>query len=125
MSPTAIVHAIIENAALAIELFATLLVVVTIAVATISYVSSLLRGAPDMRARYVAYKTRLGRALLLCLEILVAADIIRTVTLDTTLVAVLALGLLVVIRTFLSWSLILEVEGHWPWRSPAPPDTGT
>jgi uncharacterized membrane protein len=66
---------------------------------------------------YERYKRSLGRALLLCLEILVAADIIRTVALDSTFQSVLALGLLVVVRTFLSWSLILEVEGRWPWRS--------
>jgi uncharacterized membrane protein len=51
------------------------------------------------------------------LEILVAADIIRTVVLEPTLTNVLVLGLLVLIRTFLSWALILEIEGRWPWQS--------
>ncbi len=67
-------------------------------------------------AHYRQYKQRLGRALLLCLEILVAADIVRTIALDSTIQSVLSLGLLVIIRTFLSWSLILEVEGRWPWQ---------
>jgi uncharacterized membrane protein len=51
------------------------------------------------------------------LEILVAADIIRTVVLEPTLSKVLVLGLLVLIRTFLSWSLVLEIEERWPWQA--------
>jgi uncharacterized membrane protein len=55
--------------------------------------------------------------MLLGLEILVAADIVRTVALDETLESVLMLGLLVVIRTFLSWALEVEISGRWPWQS--------
>ena len=62
------------------------------------------------------HKVRLGRALLLGLELLVAADIIRTVALEPTLPNVMILAVLVVVRTFLSWSLIVEMEGHWPWK---------
>jgi uncharacterized membrane protein len=47
---------------------------------------------------------------------LVAADIIRTVVLEPTISNVLVLGLLVLIRTFLSWSLVLEIEERWPWQ---------
>ena len=61
-------------------------------------------------------KASLGKALLLGLEFLVAADIIRTVALEATLESVIVLGLLVLIRTFLSWALVVEIEGHWPWR---------
>jgi len=50
------------------------------------------------------------------LEILVAADIIRTVVLQPTASNVIVLGLLVLIRTFLSWSLVLEIEERWPWQ---------
>jgi hypothetical protein len=50
------------------------------------------------------------------LEILVAADVIRTVALDPTLQNVLILGLLVLIRTFLGWSLVVEIEERWPWQ---------
>jgi uncharacterized membrane protein len=53
------------------------------------------------------------------LELLVAADIIRTVALEPTMTNVLMLGILVIIRTFLSWSLVLEIEGRWPWNAPA------
>ena len=46
-----------------------------------------------------------------------AADIIRTVALDPTLQSVAVLGLLVLIRTFLSWALVVEIEGAWPWQT--------
>jgi len=68
----------------------------------------------DKTAR--TYRLAIGRTLLLALEILVAADIIRTVAVELTLQNLLALGLLVVIRTFLSWSLELEIDGRFPWQ---------
>lgn len=58
----------------------------------------------------------LGKLLLLGLEVLVAADIVHTVALQATLQSVLVLGLLVLIRTFLSWALVVEIEGRWPWQ---------
>ena len=61
-------------------------------------------------------KVHLARALLLGLEILVAADIVRTVALEATLQSVAVLGLLVLIRTFLSWALVVEIEERWPWQ---------
>ena len=63
---------------------------------------------------YKRFKDKIGKALLLGLEFLVAADIIRTVALSPTLYNIAALGVLVLIRTFLSWSLVVEIEGHWP-----------
>jgi uncharacterized membrane protein len=56
--------------------------------------------------------------LLIGLDLLIAADIIKTVTLEATLENVVILGLLVLIRTFLSWSLELEIDGRWPWQAP-------
>jgi uncharacterized membrane protein len=67
---------------------------------------------------YRSYRQDVARALMLGLEILVAADIIRTVALAPTLQNVLILGLLVVVRTFLSWGLVVEIEERWPWQSP-------
>jgi uncharacterized membrane protein len=58
----------------------------------------------------------LGKTLLIGLELLVAADIIRTVALDATPISLGLLGGLVVIRTFLGWSIIVELEGRWPWQ---------
>lgn len=62
----------------------------------------------------------LGKAILLGLELLVAADIIRTVVVSPTIQHVLALGLVVLIRTFLSISLQVELEGRWPWQHGVP-----
>jgi uncharacterized membrane protein len=106
---------------LGIELLAIVLIVSAILSSTAIYLYGLATRRGYANRHYEVYKRRLGRALLLCLEILVAADIIRTVALDSTWRSVLSLGLLVMVRTFLSWSLILEVEGRWPWsRSPGP-----
>lgn len=88
------VRAGIEASAQAIETLAVVVIVVVIAVATAHYL--------------LGYLSRL--------EILVAADVVRTVTLDNTLRSIAGLGLLVLIRTFLSWSLMLEIEGRWPWQ---------
>ena len=70
-------------------------------------------------AAYDAMRSIFGRSVLLGLEILVAADLIRTVAVDPTLDNLYVLGLLVLIRTFLSWSLDVELEGVWPWRKRA------
>lgn len=66
---------------------------------------------------YRRFRQDLGRGILLGLEFLVAADIIRTVAVVPTLEGVLALGLIVLIRTFLSMALQVELEGRWPWQS--------
>ena len=65
---------------------------------------------------YRRFRRDLGRGILLGLEFLVAADIIRTVAVTPTLEGVLVLGLIVVIRTFLSMALQVELEGRWPWQ---------
>jgi uncharacterized membrane protein len=72
---------------------------------------------------YRAYRRSLGRSILLGLEFLVAGDIIRTVVVEPTLDNVAVLGVIVLIRTFLAFSLELEIEGRWPWsrRQAAPP----
>lgn len=70
------------------------------------------------------FRRMLGRAILTGLELLVAADIIRTVAIDPTLESVLVLGLIVIIRTFLSFSLEVEIDGRWPWQKKAKADEG-
>ncbi len=72
----------------------------------------------DTQAAYTKFRRLFGRILLLGLEVLVAADIVRTVALQPTLQNVGILALLVLIRTFLSWSLVVELEGRWPWQAP-------
>lgn len=65
---------------------------------------------------YATLRQQVGKAILLGLEVLVAADIIQTVTTEPTMENVAVLGLVVIIRTFLSFSLEVELEGHWPWQ---------
>jgi uncharacterized membrane protein len=65
---------------------------------------------------YGVLRRYFGRSILLGLEVLVAADLIRTVAVDQTWQNVLSLGLIVLIRTFLSFSLEVEMDGVWPWR---------
>jgi uncharacterized membrane protein len=105
----------VEYAATGVELLAVAIIVVTILAATVAYLSKIAARQAD-RVTYNSYRHKVGRALLLGLEILVAADIIRTVVLEPTLANVLILGLLVLIRTFLSWALVLEIEERWPWQ---------
>jgi uncharacterized membrane protein len=64
---------------------------------------------------YDQYKIRIGRSLLLGLEVLVAADIVKTIAIELTFASLGLLAGLVVVRTFLSWTLVLEIEGRWPW----------
>jgi uncharacterized membrane protein len=79
-----------------------------------------LRRAHDAGDYYSIYRQDVGRAILLGLEFLIAGDIIRTVVVAPTIENVLVLGLIVLIRTFLSLSLQLEIEGKLPWRRDVP-----
>lgn len=88
------------------------------------FVFELVRGL-----RYEAYegaRQNIGRAILLGLEILIIADIVQTITIDPTLESALTLGVVVLVRTFLSFSLEIELEGVVPWRrSAAQTDRGS
>ncbi|MBI4526721.1 MAG: DUF1622 domain-containing protein [Deltaproteobacteria bacterium] len=106
-------HAI-ELAGQTIEALAVAIIVIAIVHGTVRYLFHIKQKVPDA---YTIYKVQIGRALLLGLEFLVAADIVRTVALEPTMQKVLTLGLLVIVRTFLSWALVVEIEGRWPWRS--------
>ncbi len=98
-------------------------VVVMVAGAVVAVVGGALRGSRAGRREAVRLvRQDLGRAILLGLEFLVAADIIRTVNEAPTLGGVAVLGLIVLIRTFLSFTLHVELEGRWPWQGPPPRD---
>lgn len=95
---------------------------------------AIIRFIRRQRPIYRPYRQFLGRSILLGLELLVAADIIRTVAITPTLESVTVLGIIVLIRTFLSFSLELEITGRWPWQkqpdltnqnSPASDPSGT
>ena len=106
----------IELASLFIEVLAVVIIIVFVILGTVIFITRSIRKELPMEERFTRYKHTLGRALLLGLEILVAADVVRTVALEATLQSVTVLGLLVAIRTFLGWSLVVEIEGHWPWQ---------
>ena len=101
-----------EQVGLAIDAAGVLVVVAGIVVA----VGRLLFWPAPALGPYRQFRQDLGRGILLGLEFLVAADIIRTVAVTPTVQSVLVLGLIVVIRTFLSLALQLEVEGRLPWQ---------
>lgn len=78
----------------------------------------------DSTTVYTLYRRRIGKVILLGLELLVAADIIRTVAVSPTIESVVVLGLIVIVRTFLSFSLEVELYGRWPWQR-APNESGS
>lgn len=93
-------------------------VIVIVAGALFALASTLGRlGKADETDAYYHFRKRLGRAILLGLELLVAADIVGTVAVQPTMENVLVLALIVLIRTFLSISLTVEIEGRWPWQA--------
>jgi uncharacterized membrane protein len=96
---------------LGIEILAAMVIVIGLAWSTCLF---LRRRMPE--EHYDTYKIRIGRSLLLGLEVVVAADIVRTIAVEPTLMSLAVLAGLVLIRTFLSWTLVLEIEGQWPWR---------
>jgi uncharacterized membrane protein len=107
---------IVELLGWAFELAGLVALVIGAIGAMFSYLRA-LRITPDQRnVAYRQLRKGLGRAILVGLELLVAGDIIRTVTIQPTFQSVGVLGLIVVVRTFLSWSLEVEVNGQWPWR---------
>jgi len=69
---------------------------------------------------FVLFKVSLGRSLILGLEILVLADVVETIVVKSTFFTLLSLGILVILRTIVSWTLSLEIEGHWPWQTVPP-----
>ena len=106
---------IISVAGYAIEAVGVLVVVVGSCVASFVFIRT-FRQLPEGSA-YTTYRRQLGRSILLGLEFLIAGDIIRTVVVADTLENVAVLGVIILIRTFLSVTLHLEVEGRWPWQT--------
>ena len=107
-------EAVVEAAVRVVE-------VVGAAIMVFGGLTALLAGIPRMlRAEtrataYQAMRRELGRAILLGLEVLIVADIIRTIVVEPTVESVLVLGAIVIIRVLLSFSLEVEMDGVWPW----------
>lgn len=90
------------------------LIMIAVAISTATF---LLRMRSDsFEAGYRGYRADLGRGILVGLELLIAADILKSVVIDPTLNSLSVLGGIVVIRTFLSFTLDVEINGHWPWQ---------
>ena len=104
----------IESLGLAIDVFGVIVIVGGILLAIVQYLRR--QRVHSFMDHYQSFKVRIGRVLLLGLEILVAADIVKTIAVTPTFENLGILAGLVIIRTFLGWALILEVEGHWPWQ---------
>jgi uncharacterized membrane protein len=106
-------HDWIEVSSVVIESIGVGIIIVGLVLSTVRAVRAGLRGLSSFKS----FREDFGRALLLGLEVLIAGDIIRTVTIAPTLESIVSLGIFVLIRTFLSWSLIVELEGRWPWHA--------
>lgn len=104
---------VIELVGKGVDAAGVAVVVVGVLIATVLALTRALRRQP---ASYESYRRLLGRSILLGLEFLVAADIIRTVAVTPTFASVGVLAVIVIIRTFLSFSLELEITGRWPWQ---------
>jgi uncharacterized membrane protein len=109
----------VETVVRAIELVAVVILAGGVAVVLGASLRDLVLRHTGRAAVYRATRESLGRVLLLGLEVLIAADIIATVALELTLPNVAALGLLVLVRTFLSWTIEVETDGRWPWQAEA------
>lgn len=107
------VKTIIEYIARGIEAIGVIIIAIGVLIAIFKYISGIIT---NKEKSYTHVRQQLGKAILLGLEILVAADIIATVVTEPTLNKVLTLAIIVLIRTFLSISLQVEIEGKFPWQ---------
>jgi uncharacterized membrane protein len=107
-------HETIERVVQGFEIAGVAILVVGSLLAFVSAAAALRGG--DRRAAYQRARQGVGRAILLGLEVLIIADIVLTITVDQTFDSALTLGLIVLVRTFLSFSLEIELEGSLPWR---------
>jgi uncharacterized membrane protein len=111
-------QAVASGIAVVIEAVGILVLVAGLLLASVVFVRHCIRKQPVDEALH-AYRGNLGRAILLGLEFLVAADIVGTVVVDPTYETVGVLALIIALRTFLSFALDVEVNGHWPWHRTA------
>jgi uncharacterized membrane protein len=111
----------VDTIANVIDGVGVVVVVVGLVVASAAFVRALTTtgaSSAEENSPYRVYRQAIGRAILLGLEFLVAADIIRTVAVDPTFTSVGVLAIIVAVRTFLSFTLDVELEGRWPWQDP-------
>jgi len=104
----------LDHAAQTISLSGVVVIVGGFVLATGRYIAEYRQLGPAQD--FAQFKIRLGQALMLGLEMLVVADVIETITTKSTFNSLALLAFLVVMRTIVSWTLFLEVEGRWPWQ---------
>src|SRR5215213_7361277 len=108
-------ESVMHDAVRAFELVGVAILLVGSLVAFVAYVTHLVTGWDRLQA-FVALRSQLGRSILLGLEVLVVADIIRTIVVSPTLQSALTLGIIVIVRIALSFAIDVEVDGVAPWR---------
>lgn len=111
------IYRMIELAAAGVDLLAAVVIIVGMLVGTLGFLAH-WRPRSAVPDYLEGYREKVGKALLLALELLVAADILETIVLGPNLQDVTVLAVLVVVRTFLSWTLELEIDHRWPWQAP-------
>ena len=109
-------HETVEAVGKALDWVGVGAIVIGVVVATLFFAVNLRRDWGEREGSYRLYRQGIGRAILLGLEVLVAADIIRTVAVSPTFRSVGVLAVIVVVRTFLSMTLQVELEGRFPWQ---------
>ena len=105
-----------------LEITTVLIEIVGVSVLVLGFLINVGRFVRHYRRRDISdpvqeFKSGLGRTVVIGLEVLVAATIVKTVTMEATLFSVGLLAGMIAVRTILSWTVVLEMDGHWPWQS--------
>ena len=98
-----------------LDIISFAVILIAVAISTVVFVVRVWQ--TGFLANYRDYRANLGRGILVGLELLIAADILKSVVVDPTLQGIAVLGGIVLVRTFLSISLDVEINGHWPWET--------
>ena len=106
---------ILEQAGAFISLFAAALIIVGLILSAGNYALGFRKIGPAKD--FSRFKVQLGKILTLGLEILVLSDVIETILVPPTFQSLAGLAFLLIVRTFVSWTLDLEIEGRWPWQT--------
>ena len=115
------IRAAVDAIGLAVDAVGVGVIVAAIAIAGFGFARGLRRG-DTFGSSYRRLRQSIGQGVLLGLELLVAGDIIRTVVIAPTFTSVGVLAVIVLVRTFLSFSLDVELTGRWPWQSASTPE---
>lgn len=120
---SSLIAPVLKPLAIGLEFFGVGVILVGVVIATVLYGRDLF--SIGSREAYERYRANLGRGILLGLEVLIGADIIATIISPLTWESVGLLGMIVLIRTFLSFSLEAEIDGQWPWTKNSVPASPT